>query len=101
MKLELYEQYSFTESNNRYSQNQQHVEASNCKMDNIQDEEAKAVEVVEEDIIQVADNNTQPQLLQEDQEETENKVSPAIEDDEGTGVKGSFSTFQADLNFSG
>ena len=92
---------------NIHSQNQiiatqqKHVEASNCKMDNIQDEEAKAVEVVEEDIIQVADNNTQPQLLQEDQEETENKVSSAIEDDEGTGVKGSFSTYQADLNFTG
>ena len=92
---------------NIHSQNQiiatqqKHVEASSCKMDNIQDEEAKAVEVVEEDIIQVTDNNTQPQLLQEDQEETENKVSPAIEDDEGTGVKGSFSSYQADLNFTG
>ena len=101
MKLEIYEQRSFTESNNCYSQNQQHVEASNCKMDNIQDEETKAVEVVEDDIIQVADNNTQPQLLQEDEEDTENKVFPATEDDDGTGVKGSFSTYQTDLNLTG
>ena len=70
-------------------------------MDNIQDEEVKAEEVVEEDIIQVADNDIQPQLPQGDEEETENKISLATEEDEGNGVKGSFLTYHTDFNVPG
>ena len=70
-------------------------------MDNIKDEQSNAGKDVEEDITQVAENDDQPQLPQEDEEENENKVSPATEDDEGTGVKGSFSTYQTDLNLTG